>query len=228
MNGIVLMVFQREMCKRSHPSLVPWVVCDPEVAMLGLGGGSLPRHQLLRMENESSFGTGRETEWALKRLEYQYHPNLSHKQLCNCTKWTAFSLPIKWRRDKVSPSSVSFGLSLFLLSLTACLLRLPTIWPRLYFPWGPYFILTTFPLSGELSFFSLALKCPLHALSHATLILSNQEGRHAFPWALEGTSGMSEEPELPTGHGEDEQGQVAKPPTDMERLPRLSEKERSQ
>ena len=39
MNGIVLMVFQREMCKRSHPSLVPWVVCDPEVAMLGLGGG---------------------------------------------------------------------------------------------------------------------------------------------------------------------------------------------
>ena len=120
MNGIVLMVFQREMCKRSHPSLVPWVVCDPEVAMLGLGGGSLPRHQLLRMENEGSFGTGRETEWALKRLEYQYHPNLSHKQLCNCTKWTAFSLPIKWRRDKVSPSSVSFGLSLFLLSLTAC------------------------------------------------------------------------------------------------------------
>lgn len=39
MNGIVLMVFQREMCKRSHPSLVPWVVCDPEVAMLGLGEG---------------------------------------------------------------------------------------------------------------------------------------------------------------------------------------------
>lgn len=42
MNGIVLMVFQREMCKRSHPSLVPWVVCDPEVAMLGLGGGVFP------------------------------------------------------------------------------------------------------------------------------------------------------------------------------------------
>ena len=36
------------------------------------------------------------------------------------------------------------------------------------------------------------------ALSLAALILSNQEGRHAFPWALEGTSGMSEEPELPT------------------------------
>lgn len=54
------------------------------------------------------------------------------------------------------------------------------------------------------------------ALSHATLILSNQEGRHAFPWALEGTSGMSEEPELPKGRREDEQGQVTKPQTDME------------
>lgn len=39
MNGIILMVFQGEMRKRSHPSLVPWVVCDPEVAMLGLGEG---------------------------------------------------------------------------------------------------------------------------------------------------------------------------------------------
>lgn len=38
MNGIILMVFQGELHK-SHPSLVPWVVCDPEVAMLGLGEG---------------------------------------------------------------------------------------------------------------------------------------------------------------------------------------------
>lgn len=38
MNRIILTVFQVELHK-SHPSLVPWVVCDPEVAMLGLREG---------------------------------------------------------------------------------------------------------------------------------------------------------------------------------------------
>ena len=83
------------------------------------------------------------------------------------------------------------------------------------FSLGPLLYVNRIPTVRRALFLLPGSKMPL-ALSHATLILSNQEGRHAFPWALEGTSGMSEEPELPKGRGEDEQGQVTKPQTDTE------------